>query len=339
MENKFVRPDLLNLAPYQSARDEFNGATEQLIMLDANENNFASGLQRYPGSQQLALRNAMANDLACKPDNLIFGNGSDEIIDLIIRLTCEPFKDEMIVCQPTYGMYEVSAKINGVKFTNISLTNDFKLNTEQIKLSEAKLCWVCNPNNPTGTYITKEEIKTLLITFNGLVIVDEAYIDFCPEHSVASWVNEYDNLLVMQTFSKAKGLAGIRLGYAVANEDLINWLFRIKPPYNINQLTEEMALKYLRSGVWKKWVNEIIEQREQLKKSLSQIPGINIVGDSQANFILFGCPDANALYQQLLAAGIVVRNRSKQIANTLRVTVGTKKENDLFVESLKQLMA
>jgi len=332
----FIRPDLLDIKPYSAARDEFVASSQNLVMLDANENNLAEQYNRYPSSNQLELRNAMAQKLNVLASQIMFGNGSDEVIDLIIRLFATPFQDNMIVCEPTYGMYRVTAKLNGVKVLDIPLNDSFEPDLTAIKSSSAKLLWICNPNNPTGNVLTPSQIADIIESFKGIVVVDEAYIDFCKENSVVSLIEKYPNLIVIQTFSKAKGLAGLRLGYAISNSATITWLLAIKPPYSINSYTYTIALRQLQDNNWQQWITKINLEKERVAKALKGMPIVNKVFPSAANFILFEVENANELYQYLIEQGVVIRNRNKQIKSTLRVTIGTKKENDLFLTNLKK---
>lgn len=332
----FIRPDLLDIKPYSAARDEFVADAKNLVMLDANENNLSEGYNRYPSSNQLELRKAMAQRLGVLDSQLMFGNGSDEIIDLIIRLFATPLQDKMIVCEPTYGMYRVTAKLNGVEVIDIPLNESFESDLTAIKESDAKLLWICNPNNPTGNLMSPSQIANIITSFNGIVVVDEAYIDFCKENSVVSLIEKYPKLIVIQTFSKAKGLAGLRLGYAISNATTIAWLLAIKPPYSINSYTYTTALKQLQHNNWQQWISTINNEKERVAKALETIPMINKVFPSAANFILFEVENANELYQYLIEKGIVIRNRNKQINNALRVTIGTQIENNLFLKNLKE---
>lgn len=332
----FIRPDLLDIKPYSAARDEFVANSQNLVMLDANENNLTEQYNRYPSSNQLELRNAMAQKLNVLAPQIMFGNGSDEVIDLIIRLFAAPFQDSMIVCEPTYGMYRVTAKLNGVKVLDIPLNDSFEPDLTAIKSSSAKLLWICNPNNPTGNVLKPSQIADIVESFKGIVVVDEAYIDFCKENSVVSLIEKYPSLIVIQTFSKAKGLAGLRLGYAIANSATIAWLLAIKPPYSINSYTYTTALRQLQDNNWKQWITKINLEKERVVKALEGMPIVNKVFPSAANFILFEVENANELYQYLIEQGVVIRSRNKQIKSTLRVTVGTKKENDLFLTNLKK---
>lgn len=331
----FIRPDLLDIIPYSAARDEFVANSEQIIMLDANENNLSQNFNRYPSSNHQELKTAMAAYLGVEEGQVMFGNGSDEIIDLIIRLFATPFKDKMIVCEPTYGMYRVTAKLNGVEVIDIPLTPKFEPDLEEISKQTAKILWICNPNNPTGNVLTTKQVAQLAESFHGIIVIDEAYIDFCKEHSAVSLLDKYPNLIVIQTFSKAKGAAGIRLGYAIANPTIIKWLSAIKPPYNVNVNTYAFALNECKNNQWKQWVTSINSEKDRVISELKKLKVIQQVFPSEANFVLFRVENANELYQALINKGVVIRNRSKQINNTLRVTIGTKKENDTFIKLIQ----
>lgn len=334
---KLIRPDLIGMKAYSSARDEFEGTAA--IYLDANENPNNTGMNRYPDPLQKSLKKQISQWKGVPTKNIFLGNGSDECIDLLFRLFCSAGKDVVAAMSPSYGMYTVSARINNIKLREILLNEDFTFPTDRI-LNEskgAKLLFLCSPNNPTGFSIPLVEIENILKEFNGIVFVDEAYIDFSYQKSVVSSLSEYQNLVVCQTLSKAVGLAGIRLGMLFASEELISWLNKIKPPYNINQLTQEVALKYLENTeLVERQIEEIIRERSKLIASLQQFSFIKKVFPSDANFILARIDEANDLYDYLLSNGIVVRNRSRQALceNTLRFTIGTEEENNELINVL-----
>ena len=333
----YIRPDLIGMKAYSSARDEFEGTAA--IYLDANENPNDNGMNRYPDPLQKSLKKQISHWKGVPSNNIFLGNGSDECIDLLFRLFCSAGKDEVAAMSPSYGMYAVSARINNIQLREILLIEDFTFPSDRI-LNEshgAKLLFLCSPNNPTGFSIPLVEIEKILKEFNGIVVVDEAYIDFSSQKSVVSLLFEYPNLAVCQTLSKAVGLAGIRLGMLFASEKIVTWLNKIKPPYNINQLTQEVALNYLEKiELVEKQTKEIIQERNKVSASLGQFPFIEKVYPSDANFILARINEANDLYDYLLSKGIVVRNRSTQTLceNTLRFTIGTEEENNELINAL-----
>jgi len=336
---ELIRPDLIGMKAYSSARDEFEGTAS--IFLDANENPNNNGVNRYPDPLQKNLKNRISQWKGVPTNKIFLGNGSDECIDLLFRLFCSTGKDEVAAMSPSYGMYAVSARINNIRLREILLNEDFTFPTEKIiqESKGAKLLFLCSPNNPTGFSIPSTEIETILKSFDGIVIVDEAYIDFSSQKSVVSLLSDYPNLVVCQTLSKAVGLAGIRLGMLFASEEIVSWLNKIKPPYNINQLTQEFALKYLeKMEEIELQTEEIKTERNLLEKALIEFPFIEQVYSSDANFILARIDDANKLYDYLISFGIVVRNRSTQVLcqNTLRFTVGTKEENNKLINALTQ---
>lgn len=334
---KLIRPDLIGMKAYSSARDEFEGTAA--IYLDANENPNNNGMNRYPDPLQKSLKKQISQWKGVPTKNIFLGNGSDECIDLLFRLFCSAGKDEVAAMSPSYGMYAVSARINNIKLREILLNLDFTFPTDRI-LNEsqgAKLLFLCSPNNPTGFSIPLVEIENILKEFNGIVVVDEAYIDFSSQKSVVSSLSEYQNLVVCQTLSKAVGLAGIRLGMLFASEEIVTWLNKIKPPYNINQLTQEVALNYIEKiELVEKQTEEIIRERGKLIARLQQFSFIKKLFPSDANFILARIDEANNLYDYLLSKGIVVRNRSTQALceNTLRFTIGTEEENNELINAL-----
>lgn len=334
--NKITRENVKALKPYSSARDEFDGIAE--IMLDANENPFGFGLNRYPDATLGKLKSAFADHRKVDARRILFGNGSDEVIDLLVRAFCEPGKDKIMTFPPSFSMYQVVADINNVEVLNEQLTDDFQIDFDRVspKLSDEnlKLLFICSPNNPTGNCIDKETILSITAVFSGLVIVDEAYIDFGGE----SLVNEgISNLFILQTFSKAMGLAGARLGVGIGSMEVINVLNKIKPPYNVNSLTQEKAVDALsRPELIKKQVEMLIAERGDLEQSLKKIPSVKKVYPSNANFLLVEFDDHKKTYSELMAKGIIVRDRSGQVPNTLRITVGTPEENQRLIAALKE---
>ena len=337
-----IRNNIKSLTPYSSARDEFSG--EAKVFLDANENSLGSPLikwyNRYPDPHQHKLKEAISAIKAVEADKIFLGNGSDECIDLLYRCFCNPGKDNVIICPPTYGMYEVSANINDVEIRKATLLDDFQLDLvhlENLVDEHTKLIWLCSPNNPTGNSMNREDIETILNNFNGLVIIDEAYINFSRHQSFIQELADYPNLVVMQTFSKAWGMAGLRLGMAFASKEIIEILNRVKPPYNINQATQEIALKALEEvGQVNDMIKELVQMRVALKAVFEKIPFVEKVYPSDANFLLVRMKQARKVYEFLLEKGIVVRDRSKIILcdNCLRITIGTEQENTELVEAL-----
>lgn len=337
---KLIRPNVRNLKPYSSARDEFKGSAS--VWLDANENPNNNGLNRYPDPLQKKLKARISELKNVPAENIFLGNGSDEAIDLLFRGFCEPGKDKTLICSPTYGMYQVSADINDVEVIDVPLGADWQLNMEGIQKHFAdpnlKLIFICSPNNPTGNSMKKEDVLALVSAFNGLVVIDEAYIDFSELKSLSSELEQSNNLVILQTLSKAWGLAGIRLGMAFANEEVIEVLNRIKPPYNVNQLTQEIALKELADEAgFKNEVEAILAERTRLKKELSQLKNVLHIYPSDANFLLAKFTEPKTIYVALTEKGIVVRDRSKVAEGCLRITVGTSEENSQLINELKKL--
>lgn len=336
---KLVRQNILSLKPYSSARDEFSG--EAGVFLDANENPFGD-LNRYPDPHQQTLKDKLKDIKKLTSKQVFIGNGSDEVIDLLIRIFCNPSIDKIVVCPPTYGMYEVAANINDVMVLSVPLTHDFQLDTEalqqvisQSEPNKLKLIFLCTPNNPTGNSI--DNIEWVLANFNGIVVVDEAYIDFSERTSFIEKLVLYPNLVVVQTFSKAWGLAAARIGIAYASETIIALMQKVKPPYNVSSLNQEAALKALdNEHVIVHQKAHILEQRTYLETSLSQLPIVKKVFPSDANFILIEVEDADKLYEHLVIKNIVVRNRNTIIKNCLRITIGTIVENQYLIEVLKR---
>lgn len=338
---ELIRENIKSLQPYSSARDEFKEISSAFIFMDANENPFESGLNRYPDPQQNLVKEALSKIKGVSKEQILLGNGSDEVLDLIFRVFCEPKEDQVIVLPPTYGMYEVLAKMNDIKLIKIPLLDSFQPNSKEVvkvQNTKTKVLFLCSPNNPTANSFDANTIETLLKEFNGIVVIDEAYIDFSSEESWLSRINEFPNLIVTQTLSKAYGLAGIRLGICYASEEIILILNKIKPPYNVNQLTQDVALQVLlnRDEVINQ-ITAITFERNQLIKDLEKVEIVEKVYPSDANFLLVKVDNANLRYEQLLNNGIVVRNRSNQILceNCLRFTVGTADENEKLINTLK----
>jgi histidinol-phosphate aminotransferase len=337
---ELIRRDLQDIKPYSSARDEFSGAAA--VFLDANENPFETGVNRYPDPYQLAVKEKLAEIKRVEVNQLLLGNGSDEVIDLLFRGFCNPGEDFAVAIEPSYGMYDVSAKINAVRLGKVSLNSDFSLNTQQLieTAQGAKLIFICSPNNPTGNSFRREEMLEILNRTTGILVVDEAYIDFSNEPSLANLVNDNPRLVILQTLSKAWGLAGIRLGIGIGNSELIAFLHKIKPPYNINQLTQQYALKRLAEQKKVQVEIEVIKaERKKLITFLQELPIIQEVFPSDANFILIRILNATAWYTKLVEHGVIVRNRSNQplCADTLRISVGTPEENEKLMNLLQTI--
>lgn len=342
---KLLRPHLLNLTPYSSARDEFKGIAD--VYLDANENAFGSTSEdkyrRYPDPYQNKLKTKIGKIKGINPDNIFLGNGSDEPIDLLIRAFCNPGKDKIITAPPTYGMYEVSACINDVEIIEVPLKEDFTLDQSNVIEAiqpEVKIIFLCSPNNPTGNSIDKKDILKILNNFHGLVILDEAYIDFSSKPSLIQELQNFSNLVILHTFSKAWGLAALRLGMVFADTQIIDILNMIKPPYNINGATQDLALLALENqDKMKTMIHEILLQKKYLESVLPDLPTVKVVYPSDANFILVKIEHAHEIYLKLIQEKVIVRDRSKVelCENCLRITVGTEEENKKFVGQLKKI--
>lgn len=336
--NKLVRKNILALKPYSSARDEFKGEAE--VYLDANENPYPSGFNRYPDPLQWKVKELLAQQKGVKAEQIFLGNGSDEAIDLLIRVFCEPNQDSVMITEPTYGMYKVCANINAVAIQNVLLTKAYQLDTEEIlktATSNTKIIFLCSPNNPTGNLLKVEDILSVLNKFSGLVVVDEAYIDFAGDVSLIKELKNYPNLVILQTFSKAWGLAGLRLGMCFASEAIIALLNKVKYPYNVNIKTQELAIEALLQVDKKnKAVKEILSERDELITALAQISFVNKVYPSDANFVLVAMEEASVIYQKLMQQGIIVRDRSTVVLceSSLRITIGTPAENKKLINTL-----
>lgn len=336
-----VRKNIQKLSPYSTARDEFKGTAE--VYLDANENPYPSPYNRYPDPVQKKLKKRISEIKGIAPSKIFLGNGSDEAIDLIIRAFCEPGKDSILITEPTYGMYSVCAGVNDVKIIKVNLTVDFDLDLNALQANldgSVKVIFLCSPNNPSGNLLSKEKISTLITSFKGIVVVDEAYIDFANAEGLLPSLNKYPNLVVLQTFSKSWGLAGLRLGMAFASEEIISVLNKIKYPYNINILTQNTALEEISSVKEKdRQVKEILEQRLLLIQQLQAIPTVLNVYPTDANFVLVKIKHAKKVYNQLIDHSIIVRDRSTVVLcdDCLRITVGTPEENSKLTETLKTL--
>ncbi|WP_076550006.1 histidinol-phosphate transaminase [Maribacter ulvicola] len=341
--DNITRENVKGLSPYSSARDEYVSDGSTMVFLDANENPFENGVNRYPDPQQRGLKAILAEQKDIEEENILLGNGSDEVLDLLFRAFCEPKEDNIISLPPTYGMYKVLSGINLVENREVLLTNDFQPNVDKILKtidSNTKLLFICSPNNPTGNSFSTQIIEELLNSFNGLVVIDEAYIDFSSEESWISKLSEHPNLIVTQTLSKAYGMAGIRLGLCMASSEIIAVLNKIKPPYNVNQLTQDKAIeRVLDVASVAQEVKDILSEREKLRETLKTVSFVQTIYATDANFILAKVDNANLRYTQLLEKGVVVRNRTTQplCENTLRFTVGTAEENKSLISALKTL--
>lgn len=337
-----LRNNIKTLVPYSSARDEFKG--EASIFLDANENSLGSPLRhwynRYPDPLQWKVKEKLSAIKGIEPKHIFLGNGSDECIDVLYRAFCNPGKDNIIICPPTYGMYEVSANINDVEVRRAKLLPNFQLDLQALENmvdDNTKIIWLCSPNNPTGNALDRRDIEQVLNNFNGLVVIDEAYINFSRYRSFIPELQDYPNLVVMQTLSKAWGLAGLRLGMAFASEAIIEVFNRVKPPYNISQSTQDLVLKALEEvGQVNDMIKLLVQWRGELAQSLTKLPLVEKVYPSDANFLLVKVADARAVYNHLLEQGIVVRDRSRVelCERCLRITVGTEKENEDLIKNL-----
>ena len=349
MENSFdinnlVRENVKTMKPYSSARDEFKDFdVAQMIFLDANENPYQNGVNRYPDPQQSSVKAVLAKQRNLKVDQVLLGNGSDEVLDLLFRAFCEPKTDNVITLPPTYGMYSVLANINAVENREILLSTDFQPEIDAILEAvdaNTKMIFLCSPNNPTGNSFSDESVVTLLQNFKGLVVIDEAYIDFSKKQSWLNELDEYPNLIITQTLSKAYGLAGIRLGICYASAAIISVLNKIKPPYNVNELTQQRALERLADKEKIQLeIDSIVIQRDDLLKVLHEVNFVSKIYPTEANFVLIKVDNANKRYDQLIAKGIVIRNRTTQplCENTLRLTIGTAEENKKLMEALKTI--
>ncbi|MDO5616033.1 MAG: histidinol-phosphate transaminase [Cruoricaptor ignavus] len=334
-----IRENIKKLSPYSSARDEFSG--KEGIFLDANENPFGK-LNRYPDPYQSQLKQRISELKNIPTSQIFLGNGSDEVIDLVFRIFAEPGKDKALIFTPTYGMYEVSANINNINLDKISLNEEFQIDIndelkQKLNDENLKIVFVCSPNNPTGNLIQQESVEFILKNFTGIVVIDEAYIDFSKTESWASQLQKYPNIVVMQTFSKYWGMAGLRVGMAFASEDIISLMNKVKPPYNISVLNQRKVFSQLKKTDKKKKQLEILlEGKNLLEQQLSELSFVEKVYPSDANFILVKVQNANQIYDTLIKKNIVVRNRSSVIDNCLRITIGTPKENAELIQNLKE---
>lgn len=337
--DELTRPNIRRLKPYSSARDEYKGKTAS-VFLDANENPYNQPYNRYPDPLQGEVKQALSAVKGVDPDSVFLGNGSDEAIDLLFRAFCEPGCDNVVAIDPTYGMYEVCAAINNVEYRKVPLDEAFRFRADDMLRkadAQTKLMFLCSPNNPTGNSLDRAEMERLLDAFDGLVVVDEAYIDFSSGPSLLGQLKERPNLVILQTFSKAWGCAGIRLGIACAHPEVIAILNKIKYPYNVNLLTQREALHMLQQPLQvRQWVEVLLKERERLMEAFAELPCCLQVYPTDANFFLAKVTDANGIYARLVEQGIIVRNRSHITLcdNCLRITVGTSEENDALLEAL-----
>ena len=338
---ELTRPNIRKLKPYSSARDEYKGATAS-VFLDANENPYNAPHNRYPDPMQWELKSRLSQIKHVKPEHIFLGNGSDEAIDLVFRAFCEPGKDNVVAIDPTYGMYQVCAEVNDVEYRKVLLDEHFQFSAEKLLQAtdaRTKLIFLCSPNNPTGNDLLRQEIEKVIRTFDGLVILDEAYNDFSEAPTFLSELERSPNLIVLQTFSKAWGCAAIRLGMAFASPEIVGILNKIKYPYNVNQLTQQQAITMLQKHYEiERWVKTLKEERGYLAESFAKLPCTVKVYPTDANFFLAKVTDAVKIYRYLVGEGIIVRNRHSVTlcGNCLRITVGTRLENDTLLEALKR---
>ena len=337
-----VRKNIFNLTPYSCARDEFKG--EASVYLDANESPYNRGYNRYPDPLQQNLKKRISEIKKINSERIMLGNGSDEAIDLIFRIFCEPSVDNVVAIEPTYGMYKVCADVNNVEYRKVLLDENFQMNAEQLLFAgneHTKVIFLCSPNNPTGNLLNRHEIIKIIEHFSGIVVIDEAYIDFSSEPSWLNDLDKYPNLIVLHTFSKAWGLASLRCGMAFASEEIIAFFNKVKYPYNLSNLVQNTILDQFGAGGEHKdkWVKMILEERKSLVDALKNIQVVEKIYPSDANFLLVKVNDANGIYKSLVSTGVIVRNRNSVslCGNCLRITVGTKEENEILIDSLKML--
>ena len=336
-----VRPNIWSLKPYSCARDEFRGRKAQ-VFIDANENPYNNPYNRYPDPLQMSLKTRISEQKGIAPEQIFLGNGSDEAIDIVYRVFCIPQRDNVVAIEPTYGMYQVCAEINDIEYRKVLLDDNFRLDAEKllgVVNAHTKVIWLCSPNNPTGNNLDGKEIEKVLCSFEGIVVLDEAYSDFSSRSPFRHRLDEFPNLIVLNTFSKAWGCAAIRLGLAYASEEIIGLFNKVKYPYNVNKLTQDAALEILdkRRDV-ENWIKLILEERPKLMASVAELRICEKVYPTEANFFLAKMNDATAIYEYLIDNGIVVRNRSKIALchNFLRITVGTPQENNVLLAALRK---
>ena len=339
--SKLVRENILNLKPYSCARTEFKG--EASVFLDANENPMNGPYNRYPDPLQEGLKAKIAKIKNVRSSQIMLGVGSDEPIDLIIRIFCEPKEDNIVAIDPTYNMYKVCADISNVEYRKVLLNDDYTLDAERLLSAvdeHTKVIFLCSPNNPTGNILNHNEVSKILNNFGGIVVIDEAYIDFAPESSWLPGLNDYSNMIILQTFSKAWGLASVRCGMAFASEEIISYLNNVKYPYNLNLLTQKFVSEQLDFENRKNdWVKMLVEQRTIFANELKEISMVEKIYPSEANFLLVKVPDANDIYNKLVEKGVIIRNRNNisLCLGCLRITIGTEEENKILINTLKQL--
>ncbi len=339
--SEIVRPNILALKPYSCARDEFQGVAQ--VYVDANENPNNDPYNRYPDPRQTELKQAIATVKNVRPSQIMLGNGSDEPIDLIYRIFCEPSRDNVVAIEPTYGMYRVCADINNVEYRSVNLDENFDVNADELLRAtdkNTKVIWLCSPNNPTGNSLNTNAVEKILTTFEGIVVIDEAYIDFSNHPSWLERLNEYKNLIVLQTFSKAWAMASVRCGMAFASEEIQEFFAKVKYPYNINLLTQQFVSEQIKNIERKEnWVKEILSERERLREELAKLSFVQKIYPTDANFVLVKVEDANFVYNSLKDKGIIVRNRTTvtNCENCLRITVGTKQEKEKLLTELLKL--
>lgn len=336
---QLVRKNILDLSPYSSAREEFSG--NKGVFLDANENPYGI-YNRYPDPYQTQLKQKLAEIKSCNINQIFIGNGSDEVIDLAFRIFCEPKLDKALTFSPTYGMYQISAEINAVELIQIPLNNEFQIDRKSVENylndQNLKLIFICSPNNPTGNLLNVGDIEFILQNFKGMVLIDEAYIDFANQNSFIEKLKIYANLIVIQTLSKAWGLAGIRLGIAYMNEKILGFYNKVKSPYNISSVNQEFALKALNQlEAFKSTVNQILSERTKMISQLNQMESVKKVFPTDANFILIEVENADELHQKLVKKQIIIRNRNSAIPNCVRITIGTFQENQILINELKEI--
>lgn len=338
--SELVRSNIRTLNPYSSARDEFSGT--EGVFLDANENPFGE-LNRYPDPYQNELKQIFADYREVSVNQVFVGNGSDEVIDVLFRTFCEPGKDKALTFSPTYGMYQVSADINNVKLIEVPLSDSFEIDLEVFKGSidsDVKLVFLCSPNNPTGNAISNDTIRAILDNFNGIVVVDEAYADFNYGDSAVKLINEYPNLIVSQTMSKAWGLAAARVGFAITSEEVISYMSKVKPPYNVSALNQRAAIEALKDKEgFDQRLTTILKEKENLKVALSNLTKVSKIYPSDTNFLLVEFEDANKTYKELVDRKVIVRNRNAYVENCIRITVGSQEENEILMNALKEMEA
>ena len=339
---ELIRPNIWSLAPYSCARNEFTG--EASVFLDANENPYNQPFNRYPDPLQVQLKEKIAALKGVRPTQIMLGVGSDEPIDLIFRIFCEPAQDNVVAINPTYGMYGVCADINNVAYKQVNLNDDFSLDAQNVLDAcdaNTKVIFLCSPNNPTGNSLERSEIEKIVTGFEGIVVIDEAYIDFSNEPSWLASLNAYPNIIVLQTFSKAWGMAALRCGMAFASEDIIAFFNKVKYPYNLNLLTQEAVLKQVEAVEQKnKWVETLLEERSKMIANLQNLPLVKLIYPTDANFVLAKVDDANKTYNYLVNKGIIVRNRNSVTLcqGCLRITIGTPQENQELLTALAQMV-